>query len=100
MLQSVAEAVGDRGVAPLAVQYSPQTVLNPAEDEARLRHVFLAGFKPGAPVDDLIAGYAALPKTVLEMRKDSSSNAPSFPCGYRALSQDPRCGRLSPPPPP
>ena len=30
--------------------------------------MFLAGFKPGAPVDALIAGYAGLPKTVLEMR--------------------------------
>ena len=66
LIRIAADAV--QGVVPLAVQYSPQTVLDPAEHEAKLRHVFLAGFKPGAPVDALIAGYAGLPKTVLEMR--------------------------------
>ena len=33
-----------------------------------LRHLFFARFKPGAPVAELIAGYAGLPAAIKEMR--------------------------------
>jgi len=52
---------GGEPVASLVLDYSPIVTLAGAVPAPALRHVFFCAFKPGAPVEKLIAGYSGEP---------------------------------------
>ncbi|KAJ1445211.1 hypothetical protein M885DRAFT_550640 [Pelagophyceae sp. CCMP2097] len=56
------------GLESVIADFTPKVVVaNPVENP--LRHVLLIKFKPEANVAELVAGYAALPKAIVEMKK-------------------------------
>merc|ERR1712195_456634 len=65
--QQAVKGLSDQRRPPIVLHYEPVVVLAAEEPPRCLRHVFFAKFKPGADVEALIAGYAALPEVIPEM---------------------------------